>query len=89
MNINSVLSLLEQNGFGIVLLFMVGYIIINQRLQFKALNGRLDKHEQQCDKWRDKMSDTIDKIKDKVTRIEVEIGLEKRLSEIEKKQPAA
>ena len=88
MNINSVLSLLEQNGLGIILMFMMGYIIISQRVQFKALNDRLDRHEQQCDKWRDKMSDTTDKIKDKVTRIEVEVGLEKRISEIEKKQPS-
>ena len=46
---------------------------------------QIEKHEKQCDKWRDRVTDTIDKIKDKVTKIEIEAGLEKRLSELEKK----
>ena len=57
MSINSVLSLLEQNGLAIILLFMVGYIIVNQRLQFRALNDRMDRHDKQCQKFMDYMKE--------------------------------
>ena len=76
MDINSVFGLLQQHGLGLILLFMVGYLI----LQIKTLTDRMDKHEHQCDKWRDRVSDTIDKIKDEVTEIK------SRLSRIEAKQ---
>ena len=57
MSINSVLSLLEQKGLAIILRLMVGYIIVNQRLQFRALNDRMDRHDKQCQKFMDYMKE--------------------------------
>ena len=75
--INSVLSLLEQNGLGIVLLFMVGYLIVNQTLQFKALNGRMDriegrfdKHEKKCEERHKEFMDKYIEHGDRISRVE-------------------
>ena len=59
MNINSVSNLLQpyEGGILLVLLLLMVYLIVNQTLQFRALNGRMDRHDKQCQKFMDYMKD--------------------------------
>ena len=65
MNINSLFPLLEQYGLGIALLFGVGYIIVNQRLQFNTLTDKIDSVSSSLNARIDKVHTRIDKHEEK------------------------